>query len=83
MSQKYGSVVICKKEAELHLCIYKGFSFLVKSIAEGLNFQIMTFFLLNIQYPKTSPTIFHCLANLHGCQYQVNKTMSDLQASLN
>ena len=82
ISQEYGSVVLCLHKNNLHVSTYKGFTFPVTSLAEGLNYVIMMFFLLHIDYPKASPTIFQCLANLHGCHYQVNKTMTDLVASL-
>ena len=66
ISQEYGSVVLCKHNNNLHVSVYKGFTFPVNSLAEGLNYVIMMFFLLHIDYPKASPTIFQSLANLHN-----------------
>ena len=55
ISKEYGSIELCKHKYFLHgsiVSIYEGFTFPVKSIAEGLNYMIMMFFLLHIDYPK-------------------------------
>ena len=76
ISQNDGSVVLCKHEHNMYVSIYQGITFPVKSLAEGLNNSIMMFF-LQIGYPKASPLIFQCLANLCWCTYIVNKTSTD------
>ena len=43
ISQKYGSVVLCKHKDNMYVSIYQGFTFPVKSLAEGLNNTIVMF----------------------------------------
>ena len=52
-------------QAQKEFSINQGFTFVVKSLAKGLNNTIVMFLFLHIDYLIASPLIFQCLANLH------------------
>lgn len=84
VSANYGSVCLCVREdGTIFVCIYKGFNFEVKSVADGLNKMLMLFYILWIDFPSTLKTFFYFLAALHGeTDKTISPTMNKLRKSL-
>ena len=73
-----GSVLGCKAANRFYVCIYRGFYFECKDLAEVLGYLIQLNYIFNREYPSQARSLLKFFANL----YEAKMSLSAAQKSL-
>ena len=67
-----GSVLGCKAANKFYVCIYGGYYFECKNLAQVLGYLVQLNYIFNREYPSPARSLLKFIAHLHGAKVSLS-----------